>query len=254
VRDDSFAIADVPHRAPYFAQYAAMLERFGPMRSNPQWIAEFNAQSAPQVVLKASEQPLKALDYEREIHTCGAIPTRLNSWHDLMNAMVWAQFPHAKRALNARHMDEANDGAVKRSRVRDGLTLLDESGIVICARDPSLFAAHQKRDWATLLVAHRSAWQEGAITATLFGHGLMAAMIEQPHAGLTAKAIWFDEGLPAAQIDAALAQRIAQADAAFPAQLLPLPVFGIPGWCAANASPAFYENARVFRPLPTIRI
>ena len=28
----------------------------------------------------------------------------------------------------------------------------------------------------------------------------------------------------------------------------PLPVLGIPGWCAANAERVFYEDTNVFRP------
>jgi len=28
----------------------------------------------------------------------------------------------------------------------------------------------------------------------------------------------------------------------------PLPVLGVPGWWPANADPAFYANAQVFRP------
>jgi hypothetical protein len=28
----------------------------------------------------------------------------------------------------------------------------------------------------------------------------------------------------------------------------PLPVLGVPGWCAANAERAYYEDTNVFRP------
>ncbi|MBN3821090.1 DUF3025 domain-containing protein, partial [Paraburkholderia sp. Se-20369] len=29
--------------------------------------------------------------------------------------------------------------------------------------------------------------------------------------------------------------------------LSPLPVLGVPGWCAENAEPAFYDDPAVFR-------
>ncbi|HSO36534.1 MAG TPA: DUF3025 domain-containing protein, partial [Labilithrix sp.] len=32
----------------------------------------------------------------------GCVPTRPGSWHDLMNALVWATFPASKRALHER--------------------------------------------------------------------------------------------------------------------------------------------------------
>ncbi len=256
-----FSPSNAPYFAPYFAPYAPALARYGPLRADRRWIDAFNAESAPQVLLKVGDTPFKALEYEREIYASGAIPTRIDSWHDLMNALVWAKFPMSKRALNVRHVNAPDDG-VARCRVRDGLTLIDESGIILISEDHSLFEAHQCRDWHTLFITRRQAWLDGTITAILFGHGLMAALIEQPHAALTAKAVWFNDSLPAAQIDdalraridAALRARIDAADACLPKQLLPIPIFGIPGWNATNIAPAFYENARIFRPLSTIQI
>jgi hypothetical protein len=35
---------------------------------------------------------------------------------------------------------------------------------------------------------------------------------------------------------------------ATPRDLSPLPLMGIPGWCADNEDPAFYGNTRIFRP------
>jgi hypothetical protein len=31
----------------------------------------------------------------------------------------------------------------------------------------------------------------------------------------------------------------------------PLPVLGVPGWCADNAQPQFYDDTQVFRPRKT---
>ena len=35
-----------------------------------------------------------------------------------------------------------------------------------------------------------------------------------------------------------------------PAPLRPMPVLGVPGWWEPNEAPAFYRDARVFRPAP----
>lgn len=69
----------------------------------------------------------------------GVVPTRKNHWHDFMNALVWATFPAAKRALHQRQhrLIEAwlPDGAVDlpnaRTRPQDALALVDEGGVVI---------------------------------------------------------------------------------------------------------------------------
>src|SRR4051812_25965417 len=38
--------------------------------------------------------------YDARIALEGRVPTRPRSWHDLLNALVWATFPSAKRALH----------------------------------------------------------------------------------------------------------------------------------------------------------
>jgi hypothetical protein len=69
----------------------------------------------------------------------GEVPTRPCSWHDFLNALVWATFPTSKRAL---HMLQAaaveraragGPGALPNGRARDhdALALLDEGGVVV---------------------------------------------------------------------------------------------------------------------------
>jgi hypothetical protein len=69
----------------------------------------------------------------------GEVPTRPRSWHDFLNALVWATFPASKRALHARQ-DEAIRAALSagarglpnaRSREHDALALLDEGGVIV---------------------------------------------------------------------------------------------------------------------------
>jgi hypothetical protein len=69
----------------------------------------------------------------------GVVPTRPRSWHDYLNALVWATFPRAKRALHERQ-HRALDGRLAdgarvlpptRSREHDALALIDEGGVVL---------------------------------------------------------------------------------------------------------------------------
>jgi len=74
----------------------------------------------------------KAPGYEARIVLAGEVPTRVASWHDFLNALVWASFPRAKRALTARlHGFAAARGRGNRSREEDFLALFDEGGVVI---------------------------------------------------------------------------------------------------------------------------
>jgi hypothetical protein len=69
----------------------------------------------------------------------GCVPTRPRSWHDFLNALVWATFPLAKRALHQRQLRALRDAIAPgsrtlpptRSREHDALALLDEGGLVL---------------------------------------------------------------------------------------------------------------------------
>ncbi len=77
----------------------------------------------------------------------GEIPTRRGSWHDYLNALVWATFPRSKAALHARQHQVisawvarggtfTSDGTIDklpnaRTREHDALALVDEGGIVV---------------------------------------------------------------------------------------------------------------------------
>lgn len=68
----------------------------------------------------------------------GAVPTREGSWHDLMNALVWAALPRSKRALHAlqeRYVAETR-GTGRRLPAHDALAILDEGGALVCAPRP----------------------------------------------------------------------------------------------------------------------
>jgi len=69
----------------------------------------------------------------------GEVPTRPRSWHDFLNALVWATFPRSKRALHSRQASaiaaqlDTHTSALPNARTReqDALALLDEGGIVV---------------------------------------------------------------------------------------------------------------------------
>jgi hypothetical protein len=89
--------------------------------------------------------------YDARITRERCVPTRPRSWHDFLNALVWATFPRAKLALHQRQhralVERIPPGArtlpATRSREHDTLALIDEGGVVLLddgrARESVLF-------------------------------------------------------------------------------------------------------------------
>jgi hypothetical protein len=89
--------------------------------------------------------------YDARITREGCVPARPRSWHDFLNALVWATFPRAKLALHRRQLralvERIPPGASTlpgtRSREHDALALIDEGGVVMLddgrAREMVLF-------------------------------------------------------------------------------------------------------------------
>jgi hypothetical protein len=74
-----------------------------------------------------TQRPREELRYEAAIVMRGEVPTRDRSPHDLLNALAWAAFPHAKLALHTRfHEAEGARTVPGRTRFQDRLALLDE--------------------------------------------------------------------------------------------------------------------------------
>jgi hypothetical protein len=81
--------------------------------------------------------------YDAAIVTEHVVLTRARSWHDLLNALVWARFPRAKAQLHARqhrvlttHLPSRGDA---RGRQGDALAMLDEGGVLYTDAGPLLF-------------------------------------------------------------------------------------------------------------------
>jgi hypothetical protein len=81
--------------------------------------------------------------YDAAIVTERVVLTRPRSWHDLLNALMWARFPRAKAQLHARqhrvvttHRPARGDA---RGREGDALAMLDEGGVLLTDAGPLLF-------------------------------------------------------------------------------------------------------------------
>jgi hypothetical protein len=113
-----------------------------------------------------------------------AVPTRLNDWHDLFNALVFPSFPRSKHALHARQLEqqELRLAAIVRgeqqpgvrTRAQDTLTLFDEGGCVVMAERSTL--EHLR---ALDVPAFQAALaSESGILIAPFGHAVFEHMVE----------------------------------------------------------------------------
>ena len=239
-----------PWLAPYRANGEAVAQAAVRGTSVADALQALKPAMAPDFVRQEALPPGQA--YEAHVFQARAVPTRDNL-HDLLNGLVWCAFPRTKQRLNELQAAEIAHRGVSavRGPLRDALTLFDENGAVLDA-PPALWRALIARDWHTLFVTQRRLWTQARVR--VFGHALLEKLVA-PRKAATAHVLLpaggmadaAAEAFDAAIDDAALAQRMAPAWlAAKP--FVPLPVLGIPGWCAGNAAPAFYADAQVFRP------
>ena len=193
----------------------------------------------------AADDAPAGIAYEAHIAATGRVPTRLDA-HDLLNALVWLALPSSKARLNAlQAAGIARHGVgARRGPLRDAATLLDENGVLLVTDDAEMALLLRERRWHELFIARRLRWS--TVRALVCGHALMAKLAA-PYKAITGHALLV--ALPAAtavsEVDAHLAAGLD--DGLNPSVLMPLPVLGIPGWCAANADPAFYDDGAVFR-------
>ena len=185
--------------------------------------------------------------YEDFIFKTAQVPTR-DGLHDFFNGLCWHRFPLVKRRLNQLQAAEIEAQGVRATRgpVRDALTLFDENVVLMHAPD-EVWAALQARDWLKLFVDLREQWQQ--VHLVLFGHALVEKLVT-PYKSITGHVYRIDSQVnphDEAALDAWLVQDLQPAKLATK-PYEPLPVLGIPGWCAANAERAYYEDVNVFRP------
>lgn len=198
-------------------------------------------------------------NYEVRIFRDGEIQVRAQNWHDLFNVLVWLTFPHSKAALNERHyralLEEKRAGTGNRGPVRDALTLFDEGGIIVVARDRGLLRLIETFAWKELFWCNR-ARVAADMRFYVFGHALYEKALN-PFAGITGRVAgfvvgedFFDASLPdqIGRLDLMLAGRLLDPQAfAATRELMPLPALGVPGWCPDNARESYYGDLRQFR-------
>ena len=209
--------------------------------------------------------------YEVHVHQTGEVPTRTDGeagLHDLYNALMWLVWPRSKAQVNALHACQGacETHATGRGTLRDTLTLLDESGLIWACGEDDLNQALRDFQWARLFQTHRTRVRD-RVTARVFGHALLHKL-ERPYKAITAHAwVLHTTASDPATLDALLAQALRALPtlgdptvpaASSPAQsgvkqrpagaFCPLPVLGLPGWCAANESADFYRDEKIFRP------
>lgn len=200
-----------------------------------------NAEGAPVDFVAQDLLPV-GTPYETFIFETGRCPMRENL-HDMFNALVWSKFPRSKQALNRLQAAEiARDGiGGQRGPVRDAITVFDENGALLAAPQ-ALWDALLERDWRRAFVEMRPLWAQAQLT--VFGHALLEKLVA-PRKDLTAH-VWCANA-PLAFVDEWLAGELSPAKlAAKP--FTPLPVLGIPRWCAENVNFSFYDDSLVFRP------
>jgi hypothetical protein len=197
--------------------------------------------------------------YEPRIYLKGEVQVRERNWHDVLNALVWLTFPRAKAALNARHylalLEQRAKRAPNRGPVQDAMTLFDEGGVIVAARDPELLRLLRNFAWKALF------WQNRSRVAAdmrfyLFGHALYEKALN-PFTGITGRGLLFEveagffdasSAVQIARIDDMAASRLADPTALRSTrELAPVPILGVPGWWAGNVHESYYDNLDYFR-------
>jgi hypothetical protein len=240
---------------------------------------------APLHMIDQSELPVGCA-YETHIAQTGGLPTRDNL-HDRFNALVWLHLPKLKAMLNAIQAHEISLNGHRnnqRGPWRDWATLLDESGVLVVARqnEQALRDCWRNHDWLGLFWDYRSRWQcpDRLMAASAsfeqwpvwsiwpVGHALLEKG-QSPYKSITAQAWVLATASPPLeppagpdvlnpdgfqswrQLDDWAAQALGlkqEGETERPSRLWPLPIMGVPGWCAENQEQSFYQDPQVFRP------
>lgn len=259
--------------SPFFASVASLLDRL-PADRFPT-TTDLSALAGPEIV-SGGGAPIRFVNplpvdrlsaskfesnYEVRIHREGTVQTRDDSLHDLFNALAWLRFPRAKAALNRSHyrqMLARDDASGMRGAARDALTLFDESGVLVASSSPALLGMLRNFEWKALFVGRREELAS-SLRVYVFGHSVLEKAVS-PYKGLTGKAMLFGVGREFFDLSADAQLRELDRRVADDLESLsdrpvfaPLPLLGMPGWCADNEDPAYYEDTAQFRPGRVVR-
>jgi hypothetical protein len=195
----------------------------------------------------------KAVEYEQSIHDTGRVPIRANDWHDAFNALCWIAWPVLKAQLNRMHVMHGTQAAAERGAIRDTLTLLDESGVIVLSSDPALAALLPERRWKSLFFERRDDVMR-SMRFLVCGHALLDKL-RSPYRSIAGRALIvaapqaiIDEGIETQRRFAdAMAAAIVLQHCDEPPPTTAFPLCGVPGWWPGNEAAAFYDDASIFR-------
>ncbi len=164
----------------------------------------FERQSRQSRRCRTPKDPAQMYDTRISKHSC--VPTRPDSLHDLLNALVWGTFPHTKRALHARQhrliVPSVRGESARRSAELDALALFDEGGVVVVSQHTLVGVAESDVEGAIAA---------GDAAAMLFGHAIYEGLtLDRPAPLASVICVAIPEGAAAATscVDVALAEVI----------------------------------------------
>lgn len=235
--------------SPIFANIFPQLSRFSDFDRVPtlQELQSILCDATINFVPQASKTGEFSDGYEPRIFLRGEVQTRNQNWHDFFNAVVWHRFPKIKRAINALQYELQKSHFPEKSRLpaENMLTLFDENGAIVIARDAELIELIRSHKWHELFWKRRKQVVE-QLTVVVFGHALYEKAMH-PYIGLTAQCLLFTDANVESLDSYVAAFLAAKGSALRTADLDPLPVLGIPGWWPENQDESFYANAKYFR-------
>src|SRR2546423_1057052 len=153
-----------------------------------------------------------------------------------------AEHDEAHGALHALPVVPEKRAPAHFAHQRDQLRIVrdDEGGALVVSDDAQLIALVREMRWRALFWDHRER-VKSAMRFVVLGHAVLEQALN-PWPGITCRAVFVS---PASDLDAQAAAQLGVL--ATPRDLAPLPVFGYPGWLAANEGAEFYDDARYFR-------
>ncbi|MBX9586428.1 MAG: DUF3025 domain-containing protein [Gammaproteobacteria bacterium] len=185
--------------------------------------------------------------YEPRIYLRGEVQTRENSWHDFFNALVWQQFPCAKKVINQLQYKFLKQRYPNKLRLpaENMLTLFDENGAIVISHNPVLLQLLKNHRWHELFWERREEVKT-QMRVIIFGHGLYEKAIN-PYIGIIAQALLIEDQNINNLDDFLSVYFQSKADQLSTGNLNPLPILGIPGWWSDNEDESFYANKKYFR-------
>lgn len=198
--------------------------------------------------------------YEPRIYLKGELQTRLESWHDFFNFMVWQTFPNIKAMMNKWQylsLKKRFPHPSNRTHLENLLTQFDEGGMVVLSANHNLTELLKKHEWKKLFYNNRELVKTD-MKFYIIGHAIYEKLMT-PYPTITAGGIIFDveksffekdKNLQIDWIDKHCANFLDQENwSQSYIRWQPVPIFGIPGWSQENNHADYYENTQYFRPL-----